>query len=217
MSSEVGELKVKALLVLLIGDVVQYLSVGKSMSDRQIAQTVDLILEDYSIYKPDYFILCFNRAKKGEYGKQYDRIDGQVIFEWLRQFDAEYSQEIELERINEKRKQERDTVMTEAELNPEEERNKPVPMPEATKLLIQGLGRQVMPAGKKVLDSEENKYFQSLIKHFKTLCKKGEKDGLTKEMGGQTFLKIGDRWMTCNEYIQYRVLADEDGWRDHVK
>lgn len=56
------------------------------MNDIQAAQTADLIIEEYYFLKPDDFKLCFTRAKKGYYGKVFDRIDGQVIFEWLNQY-----------------------------------------------------------------------------------------------------------------------------------
>lgn len=221
MKNEVGETTVRALLVLLIGKTVQFLNVGKTMGGNQVIETADLIMDDeyYSVHKPDYFILCFNRAKKGQYGKQYDRIDGQVIFEWLAQFDYEYTVEIEAARVNEQRKMERDTVMTEAELNPEEERNKPVPMPEETKQMLRGLGRTQMPASTKVLTGDETVYFQALIMEFRWLFDNSTtaKNGRAKEMGGQAFLKIENRFMTCNEYMQYRVLAKDRGRNPAVR
>lgn len=56
------------------------------MGAVQVASTADLIIEEYYFLKPDDFKLCFTRAKKGYYGKVFDRIDGQVIFEWLNQY-----------------------------------------------------------------------------------------------------------------------------------
>lgn len=58
------------------------------MNDYQVAQTVTLILQDENMrsLKPDDFKLCFNRMKKGHYGKSYDRIDGQIIFECLNSY-----------------------------------------------------------------------------------------------------------------------------------
>ncbi|WP_455786988.1 DUF6633 family protein [Parabacteroides goldsteinii] len=70
----------------IIIDVVMFFNVGKIMNDNQAAQTADLIIEEYYFLKPDDFKLCFTRAKKGYYGKVFDRIDGQVIFEWLNQY-----------------------------------------------------------------------------------------------------------------------------------
>lgn len=77
--------KAAAILSLLITDLVKFFNVGKTMNDFQVAQTVTLILQDENMrsLKPDDFKLCFNRMKKGHYGKSYDRIDGQIIFECL--------------------------------------------------------------------------------------------------------------------------------------
>lgn len=59
------------------------------MSAVQVAQTADLVIEEFYYLKPDDLKLCFTKAKKGAYGKLYDRIDGQIILEWLRQYDQE--------------------------------------------------------------------------------------------------------------------------------
>lgn len=95
MSKNVGEINVKALLAYVIADLVKFFNVGKMMTTNQIAATVELILEDvnFSRLKIDDFKLCFNRAKKGEYGAVYDRIDGQVIFNWLNIY---FNQRIEI-------------------------------------------------------------------------------------------------------------------------
>lgn len=56
------------------------------MNDQQIKQTSQLIISEYWFLKPEDFKLCFNQAKKGHYGKVFDRIDGMVIMEWLNQY-----------------------------------------------------------------------------------------------------------------------------------
>lgn len=83
MNKEFGEQHLRAFMVNVLNDVVGFFSIGKTMGAVQIASTADLIIEEFYFLKPDDFKLCFNRAKKGSYGKVYDRIDGQVIFEWL--------------------------------------------------------------------------------------------------------------------------------------
>lgn len=69
----------------MITDLVKFFNVGKTMNDQQVAQTIELILGDENLksLKPDDFKLCFNWIKKGQYGKAYDRIDGQIILECL--------------------------------------------------------------------------------------------------------------------------------------
>lgn len=122
---------------ILIADTVDFVSVGKSMRDTQIMQTIDLLLEDFSVYKIDFFIACFNNAKKGYYGKQYDRIDGQIIFEWLTEYEYEYQSEIERNRVTEKTLVEQGKISLLADQSNQkliaDRDNTPVPMPDYVK------------------------------------------------------------------------------------
>ena len=87
---EFGVDDVNALLVLILTDLANFFNIGKNMNAEQIKQTVRIICEEYDyLVIPEDFIFCFNKAKKGFYGKIYDRLDGNIILEWLR----EYSQE----------------------------------------------------------------------------------------------------------------------------
>jgi hypothetical protein len=87
----------RAILSLLVIDLVKSFNVGKTMNDQQVAQTVELILDDEQLrsFKPDDFKLCFNKMKKGVYGKNFDRIDTQTIFEGLYQYLEERLAECE--------------------------------------------------------------------------------------------------------------------------
>lgn len=98
-----GETKTRALIVIMVGDLVRFFNVGKSMNAVQIAQTSDLIFDEYFYFNIEDFKLCFNLVKKGYFGQVYDRIDGQVILNWLRTysndradncFDANYNQHL---------------------------------------------------------------------------------------------------------------------------
>lgn len=84
-----GETKARALVVLLLSDLVKFFNVGKAMNDIQMAQTADLILDEFHYFNLDDFKLCFNMAKSGKFGKVYDRIDGQVILEWLSEYETQ--------------------------------------------------------------------------------------------------------------------------------
>ena len=83
MNKEFGETHLRGFMVKVLNDLIDFFNVGKSIGAVQVAQTVDLIIDEYYFFKPDDFKLCFNRAKKGLYGKVYDRIDGAVIL-WYR-------------------------------------------------------------------------------------------------------------------------------------
>lgn len=98
-----NNLATRALLNIIIDDTVKFFNVGKTMTGAQMIQTVELIVEDYKHFKPEDFKKCFNNAKKGHYGVTYDRIDGQIIFEWLLKYDAERDAEIEAIRAKQNR------------------------------------------------------------------------------------------------------------------
>ena len=100
MNKEFGEEHLRVFMVKILNEVIDYFSVGKSIGAVQVAQVADLIIEEYYFFKPDDFKLCFNRAKKGIYGKVFDRIDGQVLFEWLSAYRKERCGEAEQQSIN---------------------------------------------------------------------------------------------------------------------
>lgn len=80
-----------AILTIFLSDIVSFLNLGKTMSPAQIKQTVDLLLTDPEAknLKPEDYKVLFNNAKRGVYGKNYDRLDGQIVFEWVRAYTAE--------------------------------------------------------------------------------------------------------------------------------
>ena len=84
-----GEPQARAVLVILIADALEFFNVSNTMSATQVATTVDLIIEEYPYMKTDDFKLCFKNAMKMKYGNIYNRIDGQVIMSWLREYNKE--------------------------------------------------------------------------------------------------------------------------------
>lgn len=88
-----GELALTA-IESLITDVVRFLNVGKNMNVEQIKQTAELILSEYHYLNIDELRFIFRNAKLGRYGKQYDVLDGQVIFRWIETYDSERTNEV---------------------------------------------------------------------------------------------------------------------------
>ncbi|UVQ95081.1 hypothetical protein NXW23_11670 [Bacteroides caccae] len=84
-----GETKSRAAVVLLLADALEFFNATETMSDVQVAITVDLIMEEYPYFKMDDLKLCFKNAMKMKYGRIYNRIDGQVIMSWLREYNKE--------------------------------------------------------------------------------------------------------------------------------
>jgi hypothetical protein len=205
LRAEYGEMTAKALLSMIIIETVDFFNVGKTMSDRQIAQTIDLILEDYFEYKPDFFVLCFNRAKKGAYGKSFDRIDGQIIFEWLAQFEYEYLSEIEHVRTQEKKQIERDVVPTAVPVI-DDPMNAPVPMPDYVKETLVNMTKNKILPSKQIPMTPE----QSLAEQYRAdfaelqLEQKARPDELFVYFYG-----MPGRAMNIREYFEFRITGGE--------
>lgn len=106
LKAELGEQKLLAILTLFITDAVEFFNVGKSMTGEQIVQTAKLISKDYYYLKPEDFKLCFENAKRGRYGKLFDRLDGAIVLEWLSTYvnqRMDRAEESNLEKHNEVR------------------------------------------------------------------------------------------------------------------
>lgn len=86
---ECGEVKARAAVVYLLADALEFFNASDTMSDVQVAMTVDLIIEEYPYMKTDDIKLCFKNAMKMKYGKLYTRIDGQIIMGWFLEYNKE--------------------------------------------------------------------------------------------------------------------------------
>lgn len=104
IKKEYGEQFLYAFLTIMVSDVIDYFNVSKTMGERQVVDTVKMIAEDFYFLNIEDFKLCFNNAKKGRYGRVYDRIDGNVIFDWMNQYMSERLDVTYPERNNEPRR-----------------------------------------------------------------------------------------------------------------
>lgn len=91
IKNEVSLDDVRALLSIAVCEVCDFFNVGKNMNDAQIALTVDLIIEQFWYFKLEEIKYCFRRAMMRE--KLFDRLDGNIIIGWLREYDAERTEE----------------------------------------------------------------------------------------------------------------------------
>ena len=53
------------------------------MNAQQLMLTAELIMEEYYYLRIEELRVCFRMAMKGVFGPVYNRIDGQVFFEWI--------------------------------------------------------------------------------------------------------------------------------------
>lgn len=81
----------RALLSIAICEACDFFNVGKNMNDTQIALTVDLIIERFWYFKLEEIKYCFRRAMMR--ARLFDRLDGNIIIGWLREYDTERTEE----------------------------------------------------------------------------------------------------------------------------
>lgn len=81
-----GEQAALSVLIAMMDECQQYFNLQQPMSPQQLMLTAELIMEEYYYLRVEEFKICFRMAMKGEYGPVYNRIDGQVFFEWIRKF-----------------------------------------------------------------------------------------------------------------------------------
>lgn len=79
----------------------EFFNVKPPMTEFQAVQTAILLVEQYPHETFEDFILCLKKAKLGEYGAIFNRIDGNVIFEWFRHYLNEKYQVVEDMKHNE--------------------------------------------------------------------------------------------------------------------
>lgn len=83
----------------LITQLRQSLNVGKNLDTLQVYECASLLMEKYWYFRLEEFVYVFKQVKLGKYGKVYDRLDVQVISEWLHLYDiSERLAELERQR-----------------------------------------------------------------------------------------------------------------------
>ena len=78
-----GEEVAIGVLVALMDECQQYFNLQQPMNAQQLLLTAELIIEKYYYLRIEELRVCFRMAMKGEFGPVYNRIDGQVFFEWI--------------------------------------------------------------------------------------------------------------------------------------
>jgi hypothetical protein len=188
---EPGPLVVQALLNVIIADITTFFNIGKGMNDQQIIQTGQLIAEKYNYFKPEDFKLCFKRAKQGDYGTLYDRLDGQVIMGWLQQYDSERDNEVEQIRIAEHKA----VIIESGEWLPEN-RNKYIEVLTKVKERVEAPVKAPLPPMNPI-QQMHNRW----MNQFTKLANKQNSIGKISKV---RFVNKYGKKMDINEYLQYK-------------
>lgn len=183
ISKENGEQIAISMMRTLIVDVVKFFNLGKSMGASQVHQTAELILESYGQYKFDDWRLCFKMAKLGQFGTIYDRIDGNVIFDWFDKYLEIRFSEFETARAKENRM-----------LN-EPVKSDPTPMPDYIKELIE---KKVVT--EKPISERQPTPQELIVKQFIY-----DFDKEAEIHGSQKYVQRLGRKMDIHEFLNYRI------------
>lgn len=94
-----NELETQEALTNLVARLANSFNIGeKNLSNEQVIEIVYLLIERYYYLKLEELILIFKKAKFGEYGKNYHRLDVQVIFEWIELYYSSEERAVLLEK-----------------------------------------------------------------------------------------------------------------------
>lgn len=92
VARECGMDVARAALVLPVTEMLGFFNVENTMSAQQVAFTIDLLIDEYPYLKLDDYKMCFRNVMLGHYGKVYNRIDGQMVLEWVQAYARERAQ-----------------------------------------------------------------------------------------------------------------------------
>jgi len=102
IAKEVSEQFAISFLNMILLDLSDFFNIGKGLSPQQILWLSKEIKKDYYYLKPTELKLCFDNAKKGKYGKLYDRLDGMIIYEWIETYLSERTNVVIKQNSNDK-------------------------------------------------------------------------------------------------------------------
>lgn len=117
--NEMGPIIVRALLTKALHNLNEYFNVTKPLTESQAIEIINLMCERLPHYKLDDVKLFFNNIKVGKYGKNFNRIDGIIIFEAAEQYNIERmecAERLSIQRHNELKKP---LVINPSEINEE--------------------------------------------------------------------------------------------------
>lgn len=81
-------------IALLLGDMQDGLNIDKPMTASQLKECAAEIIREYPHFKLNDLQVFCHGCKFGRYGKAYNRLNGQILFEWLVVFDQERTAKI---------------------------------------------------------------------------------------------------------------------------
>lgn len=97
-----GKQVIRKEISLWIGEMSQSFNIGKNLTEDQIVDIANEIMNEKWFFKVDEIYYFLRKCKIGAFGKVYDRLDMATIFEWLeiytKQRDAEMDRQRDLDK-----------------------------------------------------------------------------------------------------------------------
>jgi len=79
----------KGLIIQMIIELNQFTGVARKMTPDQIADTVNMLLDEYPRLSLQEYQVFFNKVRSGYFGQLYDSLDGVKIMVFMKQFYEE--------------------------------------------------------------------------------------------------------------------------------
>lgn len=84
-------------LILILNDLRLFFQVDNMISTDGLYSLCDILIFEYKSLTLEEVAICMSKAKKGEYGQLFNRLDGAIIMGWLKTYN-----EGRLQRISER-------------------------------------------------------------------------------------------------------------------
>lgn len=83
------EAVLEKVMMVLVNSLAESFNVKNNFSPAQMYECATLIIERFWYMRPEEIMYAFRQAKIGRYGTSYNRIDTQVVLEWIDKYDKE--------------------------------------------------------------------------------------------------------------------------------
>jgi len=117
---QTGVVVLKALLVKFLNSFLDFYNLARR-DDAHRIEIVNLLLDEYGHFTLTDLKFFFKQAKKGYFGEVYGRLDGGVIFNWLRKYNHQrmdafenYQRQLQISGLNEKSRRWQEYAASEA-------------------------------------------------------------------------------------------------------
>lgn len=162
-----------------------------TMQPQQVIETAELILANNPYLRPTELRIFFGNCKMGKYGKIYDRVDGQMIFEWLKLFEIEKDEVISSIRLKENSEHKKEKTSLFCGWHDEK-----------TKIIAQSIGKKVEPVTEKREFNEPSKHFSD---EFDKLISEQYEQGVPIKI---KLVKYKEQIYDYQQYVECRIKEE---------